>query len=64
MSNFKKKINYSTHDTTASLLLNATTSRTKPVCCPQQLPQSGVNYKKYINTLKKKNNFKGCPNTK
>ena len=54
MSNLKKKINYSTQDTTATLLLNATTSRTKPVCCPQQLPQSGVNYKKYINTLEKR----------
>ena len=53
MSNFKKKINYSTHDTTGSLLLNATTSRTKPLCCAPQLPRSGVNYKKYINTLEK-----------
>lgn len=53
MSTFKKKINYSTHDTTASLLLNATTSRTTTACCAPQLPRSGVNYKKYINTLEK-----------
>ena len=54
MPNFKKKINYSTHDTTTSLLLNATLSRTKPNCCPKQLSQCGVDYKKYINTLEKK----------
>lgn len=54
MPKFKKKINYSTHDTTASLLLNATVSRTKPNCCPKQLSQCGVDYKKYINTLEKK----------
>ena len=53
MSKFNKKINYSTHDTMTSLLLNAATSRTRQPCCSQELPQSGMNYKKYINTLEK-----------
>ena len=62
MSNFKKKINYSTHDTTTSLLLDAANTRGNFVstnaqgnryCCSNKTPDSGIDYKKYINTLEK-----------
>tara|TARA_B110000027_G_C15990257_1_gene242846 strand:+ start:520 stop:774 length:255 start_codon:yes stop_codon:yes gene_type:complete len=59
MSSFKKKINYSTHDTTTSLLIDAANTRSKPrrdnneKCCSNKNPDSGIDYKKYINTLEK-----------
>lgn len=59
MSNYKKKINYSTHDTSASLLLYAANARSKPYrddnekCCSTKNLSSGIDYKKYINTLEK-----------
>lgn len=62
MSNFKKKINYSTYDTTSSLLLDAAKSRGSSVstdtkgnkyCCSNKNEKSGIDYKQYINTLEK-----------
>lgn len=59
MSSFKKKINYSTHDTSGSLLLDAANAQSKPyrdnneICCSNQNKNSGIDYKKYINTLEK-----------
>lgn len=58
MPHFKKKINYSTHDSSASLLLYAANTRSSPkikvdsnnnrICC-----ENNYNYKKNINTLDK-----------
>ena len=58
MSNFKKKINYSTHDSSVSLLLYAANTHSSPkikidsnnnrICC-----ENNYKYKKNINTLDK-----------
>tara|TARA_Y100000389_G_C17191256_1_gene378963 strand:+ start:53 stop:280 length:228 start_codon:yes stop_codon:yes gene_type:complete len=52
MTKNKKKINYSTYDTNAMLLLNAS-SRSNSLCCKIQ-NNCGKDFKKYINTLEKK----------